>query len=152
MLKVGEVAPYFALTDQNNDSVSSKDFLEEKILVIFFYPKDFTPGCTAESCSFRDSSEEFSRYDAQIIGISEDDSNSHKKFDLENRLGYPLLTDKGSVVAKSFGVKKTFGLLAGRATFVIDKKGIVQMAYSSQINVSKHIDESLRVVQRLHGA
>ena len=116
---------------------------------IFFYPKDETPGCTTQSCSFRDASTEFSKHGAQIIGISTDDAISHKKFISKYSLPYPLLTDVGGKTASAFGVKKTLGLFAGRKTFVVDKLGMVQMADSSQTDIQRHVDDALATVKNL---
>jgi peroxiredoxin Q/BCP len=124
-------------------------FLGEKCVVLFFYPKDNTSGCTAESCSFRDSSDDFRKFNALLFGISKDDASSHRDFIKRNRLTYPLLIDEGDKVSKSYGVPKTLGIFPGRATFVVDKGGIIRSAYSSQMNVNKHVDLALEVVQQL---
>jgi peroxiredoxin Q/BCP len=149
MLQVGDKAPDFSLPNQDKTLVRLSDFLGKKSVVIFFYPKDDTMGCTAESCSFRDLSDEFSQFNAQILGISRDDAASHQHFIAKNRLSYPLLSDVGGAVAKLFDLKKTLGLLPPRATFVIDKTGVIQMTFSSQINLGKHSEDALAVVKRL---
>jgi peroxiredoxin Q/BCP len=120
-----------------------------KTLVIYFYPKDETPGCTAEACSFRDSYEDFVAAGAEVIGISRDDAASHDKFKAHHRLPFTLLTDPDGSVATAFGVKKTLGILPGRVTFVVDKAGLIQHRFESQIRVGKHVDEALAMVKKL---
>lgn len=149
MLKIGDVAPQFALLDQDSKAVTLSDFLGKKSVVLFFYPKDFTPGCTTESCAFRDNSDDFSKYNAQILGVSKDDSSSHQKFIEKHQLPYPLLTDERGELAIAFGVPKTLGIFAGRATFVIDTDGVIQMAFSSQLKPNEHIERALSVAKKL---
>jgi peroxiredoxin Q/BCP len=120
-----------------------------KTLVIYFYPKDETPGCTAEACSFRDSYEDFVAAGAEVIGVSRDDAASHDKFKAHHRLPFTLLTDPDGKVAAAFGVKKTLGILPGRVTFVVDKAGLIQHRFESQIRVGKHVDEALAMVRKL---
>jgi peroxiredoxin Q/BCP len=118
-------------------------------LVLYFYPKDDSPGCTAEACSFRDSYEAFVQAGAQVVGVSADDAASHQAFKARNHLPFTLLSDPGGVAAKALGVKKTFGLIAGRVTFVIDRAGVVQHRFDSQLQVNKHVEEALALVKRL---
>lgn len=149
MLTVGDKAPHFSLPDQNKHLISLSDFLGNKAVVLFFYPKDDTSGCTAESCSFRDREPDFSAFNAQVLGVSRDDDQSHQSFIAKNKLSYPLLSDTNGNVARAFGLKKTLGLIPARATFVIDKNGVIQMAYSSQLNVRGHSEEALNIVKKL---
>ncbi len=149
MLKVGEEAPHFSLLDQNGNSVSFLDFRGKKNLVIFFYPKDNTPGCTSESCSFRDNYAGFCALNTQVLGISDDSVQSHEWFAAEHRLPYPVLSDEGGKVRKSFGLNRFLGILPPRASFVIDQKGIICHVFSSQVQISRHIDETLQAVQLL---
>src|ERR1700712_2264998 len=137
-LSVGSKAPDFTLNNQDGQPVSLADFRGKKSVVVYFYPKDDTPGCTAEACSFRDQFTEFTSAGAEVIGISSDSEASHKAFAKKHRLPFTLLSDKGAQVRALFGVPATFGLLPGRVTFVIDKEGIVKHAFNSQINASKH--------------
>ena len=152
MLKIGDMAPDFSLPNQDNAVVKLSDYLGKTSVVIFFYPKDDTPGCTAQSCSFRDRSDEFAKLGVQILGISQDSAESHQKFIGKYQLPYPLLSDVNGSVATLFGVSKTFGLMPGRATFLVDIHGAIQMAYSSQIYIQKHIDDALQVARRLPNA
>lgn len=149
MLNIGDKAPDFSLPDQNERTVRLSDHLGKAPLVIYFYPKDDTLGCTAQSCSFRDNYASFKRLGAEVIGISADGAKSHQHFITKNSLPFPLLSDAGGSVAKSFGLKKTFGFLPARVTFVLDKDGIIQTVYSSQFNMGKHSEDALAAVERL---
>jgi len=132
--------------------VKLKELIGERVLVLYFYPKDETAGCTAEACSFRDLYQDFQDAGADVVGVSRDSADSHEKFKSHHRLPFRLLTDKGGVAATALGVKKTFGLLPGRVTFVIDKGGVVRMRFDSQIQAKKHVSEALEVVKRLNKA
>ena len=146
---VGDRAPEFALPDQSGNMVNLKDFLGSKIIVLYFYPKDFSRGCTAEACAFRDTYDVFVEAGAQVIGVSSQSVESHNKFALVNKLPFILLSDEGGKIRKLYGVPASFGLLPGRVTYVIDKKGIVRHVFSSQLDAEKHIEEALRVVKDL---
>ena len=148
-MNVGDRAPEFTLPDQSGTMVSLKDFLGNKIIVLYFYPRDFSRGCTAEACAFRDSYDVFVEAGAQVIGISSQSVESHNKFALVNKLPFILLSDEGGKIRKLYGVPASFGLLPGRVTYVIDKKGIVRHVFSSQLDAKKHIEEALRIVKEL---
>jgi peroxiredoxin Q/BCP len=150
MLKVGDLAPDFALPDQSGKMITLSYWKGKSHLVLFFYPKDHSPGCTMESCSFRDNYSAFQAEGAQIIGISTDSSASHKIFADTHHLPYPLLSDVKGLVSKQYGVKKTFGFLPGRASFVVDHNGIVRHALSSQFQIQRHVDETLKEVKKLN--
>jgi thioredoxin-dependent peroxiredoxin len=147
-LKNGDTAPDFELPDQNGKAVRLGQF-RGKNVVLFFYPKDDTTGCTLEACGFRDDFERFADAETEVIGISGDSSESHTKFISKYRLPFTLLSDKGGKVRKLYGVKKTFGILPGRVTFVIDRSGIVRHVFSSQKSPLKHVDEALEVIARI---
>ena len=150
ILQVGKMAPDFELPDQQGKSIRLSEFLHKKIVVLYFYPKDETPGCIREACAFRDQYEVFQQYAAEVIGISSDSIGSHKKFAGKRKLPFILLSDRDKNVRKAYGVKGTLlGLLPGRETFVIDKEGIIRHHFSSQFQAEKHIDEALEVVKRL---
>jgi len=121
----------------------------EKTLVVYFYPKDETAGCTKEACSFRDSYEDFVSAGAEVIGISGDSVESHEKFASHHRLTFLLLSDPGAKARIAFGVPKTLGLIQGRVTFVIEKGGVIRLAFESQVRIGKHIDDALATVRRL---
>jgi peroxiredoxin Q/BCP len=149
MLKVGEAMPDVTLTGE-----AGPIRLRERIgkpLVVYFYPKDETYGCTKEACSFRDQYEDFVGAGAEVIGISRDDAASHAEFKSHHRLPFTLLSDPHGEVAKAWGVSGTFGL-PGRVTFVFDKDGVCRHRFDSQIRFGKHVDEALGVVKRLAAA
>ncbi len=146
---MSEQAPPANFTRADGSAVSMKDLVGNKTIVLYFYPKDDTAGCTAEACSFRDSYEDFKAAGAEVIGVSADDGSSHEAFKQKNRLPFTLLSDPGGAAAKAFGVKKTFGLIAGRVTFVIDRQGAIRHKFDSQIRVNKHVEEALAVVKSL---
>ena len=148
-LAAGHKAPDFTLSDQDYKPVRLADFAGQKNVVVYFYPKDDTPGCTKESCAFRDHFTAFSDVGAEVLGISSDSEASHKAFAEKHRLPFRLLADKDGQVRKAYGVPSTFGLLPGRVTFVIDKQGIVRHVFNSQMNPTKHVDEALDVLKSL---
>lgn len=125
-----------------------RDKLAGKALVVYFYPKDETFGCTLEACSFRDSYEDFVASGADVIGVSRDDAASHAGFKAHHRLPFTLLSDPGGTLARAWGVKGTI-VTSGRVTFVFDKAGICRHRFDSQIRFGKHVDEALEVVKRL---
>lgn len=149
-LQVGDRAPEFQLKNQDNKLIHLSDFKGKKHIVLYFYPKDETPGCTIEACSFRDNYEIFLENDAEVIGISNDSVKSHKGFQLKRNLPFLLLSDPKGAVRKLYKVSKTFmGLILGRETFLIDKEGIIQYHFSSQLQIHKHINNTLRVLKSL---
>lgn len=148
-MKVSEPAPAASFRRADGSPVKLSELIGPRTIVLYFYPKDDTSGCTAEACSFRDSYEDFKAAGAEVIGVSVDDAASHQAFKQKNRLPFVLLTDPGGEAAKAFGVKKTFGLIAGRVTFVIDRAGLVRHRFDSQIRVQKHVEEALEIVRSL---
>jgi len=148
--EVGSLVPSFSLKDQNGQVFNIDSVKGKHNLVIYFYPKDDSPGCTKEACSFRDQFEVFKKEDAIIIGISGQSVKSHLEFAKKHRLNYTLLSDDGNKVRKSFGVPTSFlGLLPGRVTYIVDKKGKVVFVFNSQLNAEKHIEEALRILKGL---
>ncbi len=146
-IAVGDKVPAFELMNQHNELVSSESFIGRPH-VIYFYPKDDTPGCTAEACSFRDQYEDFKDIGAEVIGISADSPQSHRDFAAKHNLPFILLSDKGNEVRKQFGVPKSFfGLLPGRVTYIIDDRGIVKHIFDSQMGVKKHVKEAIEHLQ-----
>jgi len=146
---VGDLAPDFTLPSQSGTSVRLSDYRGKRVVVLYFYPKDNTRGCTAEACAFRDSYEVFGEADAEVIGISSDSVESHEKFADRHRLPFVLVSDKGGRVRKEYGVPTTLGVVAGRVTYVIDRQGIVRHVFSSMTNIGRHIDDALAVVKQL---
>lgn len=149
-VKVGDIAPDFTLPDQNGNMVSLKDLIGKKVVILYFYPADFSRGCTAEACSFRDSYEVFKQADAEVVGVSSQSVDSHRRFAAENALPFILLSDKDSEVRKLYGVSASLGLVPGRVTFVIDKKGLIRHVFSSQLNATRHVEEALQILKRIN--
>ncbi len=145
-MAVGDFAPDFILKDQHGSLVKLSDYKNKSNVVLFFYPKDDTPGCTAEVCSFRDNYEGFKSSGAEVIGISSDDSASHFKFAAKHHLPYTLLSDHGGKVRKLFGVPTSLIFLPGRVTYIIDKQGVIRHVFNSQLNVTKHVDEAMKML------
>ena len=149
-IRIGSSIPAFVLPDQNGNLFDINSVLGKKNLVIYFYPKDDSPGCTAQACSFRDQFEVFTEADALIIGISGQSVESHKEFAEKHRLSFTLLSDEGDKIQKQFGVPKSFlGLLPGRVTYIADKRGKVIYIFNSQIQSTKHVDEALRILREI---
>jgi peroxiredoxin Q/BCP len=141
---VGDAAPDFGLPDQTGTIVALRDLLTTGCLVLYFYPKDDTPGCTAEACTFRDKHEAFLDAGAHVVGVSSDDVESHRRFAEKCQIPFRLLSDRGGALRARFGVPKTLGLIDGRVTYVIDANGIVRHIFDSQIRARRHVDEALR--------
>jgi len=149
-IRVGDRAPDFELMSQKGEMVRLGNFLGKKAVVLYFYPKDETPGCTKEACAFRDSYEVFKDAGAEVIGISSDTEESHSIFSLKYSLPFALLSDENGKVRREFGVPSSMGLLPGRVTYVIDKDGIVRNIFSSQTDIEGHINEALKVLKGLN--
>lgn len=150
-LKVGDRAPDFTLSAASGAQVTLSGLLGKGAVVVFFYPKDHTAGCTAEACSFRDSYDAFVEAGAEVVGISSDSIASHDSFAEKHRLPMTLLSDPDGRVRALYGVKPTLGLFPGRATFVIDKGGVVRHVFVSQIRFGAHVVEALSTVKGLQG-
>lgn len=148
-VKVGDKAPDFALPSQDGSTVSLKDFLGKKNVVLYFYPKDNSMICTKEACSFRDSYKDFVEAGAEVIGVSSNDKKSHEGFAGKNELPFKLLSDEHGQLRKLYGVPSTLGVVAGRRTFVIDTDGTVRMVFDSQMDAQKHVDKALKVLSDL---
>jgi len=148
-LKIGDIVPNFTAKDSHGEVFESKNVLGRKPLVIYFYPKDNTPGCTTEACSFRDQYEDFSALGAEVIGISADSVKSHQKFANKHKLPFILLSDQDKRLRHLFGVKNNlFGLLPGRVTYIIDRNGVVIYIFDS-MNAEKHISKALEIIREL---
>ena len=148
-VEVGSTAPDFSLLSQSGQMVNLKDFIGEKPVVLFFYPKDDTPGCTKQACAFRDDYEGFGKLDAEVIGISSDSVESHRSFAAKHDLPYTLLSDEERKLRKLYGVPNTLGLFPGRVTYVIDTEGVVRRVFSSQLGVEKHVEEALKALRSI---
>lgn len=148
-LKVGDTIPDFKAKDANGNDFDSQNVVGKKPLVIYFYPKDNTPGCTAEACSFRDQYEDFKDLGAEVIGISSDSVSSHQQFSEQYKLPFILLSDNDKKIKTLFGVPSgLFGLLPGRVTYVTDKNGVIQMIFDSVL-ATKHIPKALQAIKKL---
>lgn len=147
MLKVGDKAPSFTLLSDENKEISLKDF-KGSYVVLYFYPKDLTPGCTTEACDFRDSSAAFKKKKAVVLGVSKDSVKTHQKFKEKYALKFPLLADEEGRVCDSYGVWKEKSMYGRkymgieRTTFVINPKGVIERIYN-KVKVTGHIDEVL---------
>ena len=146
MIKVGDKVPNFKLKDQRGNDFLFNDQLGKGIIVLYFYPKDETLGCTKEACAFRDSYEEFTGSGAIVIGISSDSIKSHKSFAEKYKLPFTLLSDENSKVRKLFRVPKTLGLIPGRVTYILDGEGIVLHIFNSQLLINNHIEEAMKII------
>ncbi len=147
-VQIGTLAPDFALPTQSGTKVNLSDF-RGKAVVLYFYPKDNTPGCTAEACAFRDSYEVFKEAGAEVIGVSSDSTDSHQQFAQRNQLPFTLLSDEDGSVRKRYGVPAKFGIFPGRVTYVIDKEGVVRHIFSAQFAAEKHVTEALNILNML---
>jgi len=149
-ISIGDTCPNFSLKNQNDELININDFIGAKHIVIYFYPKDNTPGCTKEACSFRDAMQELNNLDCEVFGISADSVASHKKFADQFRLTFHLLSDVGNEVRKSFKVPANlFGLIPGRVTYIVNKEGKVAHVINSQTDPDKHIKETIEFVSNL---
>ena len=149
-LKVGDQVPAFQLQNQDGEIISIQDYIGKQNLVIYFYPKDDTPGCTKQACSFRDQYEEFNDLNAEVFGISSQSVSSHKEFAEKHRLNFNLLCDKDNQVRKLFGVPTSFlGLLPGRVTYVVDRSGKIVHIFNSQFRAEEHINQAKNILKNL---
>jgi thioredoxin-dependent peroxiredoxin len=148
-IQVGDKAPDFTLPSQSGEPVRLYDQLGERAIVLYFYPKDNTPGCTAEACAFRDSYEVFTDAGAEVIGVSSDSVDRHAGFAGQHKLPFTLLSDQGGRVRKSYGVPAKLGVVPGRVTYVIDRGGTVRHVFNSMTNIGQHVDQALEVVRQL---
>jgi len=148
-LHVGDFAPDFMLRDQHGDLINLRDFRSKKCVVLYFYPKDDTPGCTLEAKCFRDNYEVFINNEAEVIGVSSDSALTHVRFANKHQLPFILLSDTSGKVRELYGIPRRLLILPGRVTFIIDKQGIIQHIFSSQFNIQRHIDEALETLKAL---
>lgn len=147
-MKIGDKIPQFEAQVHDGSIISNADLLGH-YTVIFFYPKDNSPICTIEACSFRDNINEFKKYNCRVIGVSSDSIEKHKAFAEKYNLNFPLISDKGDKLRKLFGVTYDFfGLMPGRETFLIDPEGKVIFIFRSQLNGNSHVEKTLYVLRK----
>lgn len=150
MLQIGDQAPDFTLRTTSGTTFRLADERGKRAIVLYFYPKDDTPGCTTQACTFRDQYEEFQDLGAEVIGISSDSEASHQKFTQKHRLPFPLLADEGGQVRKLYEVPRALlGILPGRVTFVIDKQGVIQYIFNSMQRATDHVAKAKEVLAGL---
>lgn len=146
-LKVGDEAPEFKLPDANGKIFSLSDFRGKKPVVIYFYPKADTPGCTKQACGIRDEWSEFDKNGIQVLGISVDSKDALKKFEKKYSLNFPLLSDEKKEVSRNYGVLNMLGF-ASRVTFIVDKEGKIAHIIE-KVNVETHAREVLDIAMKL---
>lgn len=149
MLAQGDKAPDFSAPDQNGNAVTLDDLVAKGPVVVFFYPRAMTKGCTAEACHFRDLSAEFADIGAQLVGVSSDSVDRQAKFAGKNLLEMPLLSDPDREIAAAFGVRRPGPLFNRRATFVIGADKIIVQATSSELNMEHHADAALSALRKV---
>ena len=145
----GDTAPDIVLKDQGGNEIRLSEAAAGGGLVVFFYPKDGTPVCAKEACAFRDNYGEFLKYNVKVVGVSSDDSTSHKRFAQEHNLAFPLLWDEGGRLRKLWKVPGTLGVLPGRVTYILDAGMVVQSVFSSQLEAGKHVTTALEAVRKM---
>jgi peroxiredoxin Q/BCP len=148
-VKVGDKAPDFTLPSQMGDNVTLSEFFGKKNVVLYFYPKDETPGCTKEACTFRDNYEQLTKLGAEVIGVSKQSVESHQSFAIHYGLPFILLSDEHNKVRELYGVPSSMGIFPGRVTYIIDKKGIVRHIFNSQTQAQRHVEEANKTLMEL---
>jgi len=152
-LHAGDPAFDFTLEDQHGQKVTLSALWKQGPVVLYFYPADFTAGCTAEACAFRDAYQDFKDAGATVVGVSEQSVDSKRAFAERHHLPFTLLADPKREVRARYGVKASFfGLVQGRETYVIDEQGIIRHVFNSQVEIQRHVREALQVLQGLKRA
>ncbi len=147
-MDTGSKAIDFEFKDREGNQTSLFSILKDKVVVLYFYPKDNTPGCTAQACSFRDSYQDFKDVGAEVIGVSSDSSESHDSFAEKQRLPFILVSDTNGNLRKKYDVPSSdiFGFIPGRVTYVIDKNKTIRYVFSSQLQLKKHAEKALEII------
>lgn len=149
MLKVGDEAPAFSLKDADGQQVSLADLIKDGPLILYFYPADFTPGCTAEACDIRDMHEDIRSVNANVVGISPQSEDSHQRFRDRYSLPFPLLVDRDKSVIKAYGVNGPLGMGVRRVTYLIGQDGKIADRVLADFAVKQHIQFIEQVVEDL---
>jgi thioredoxin-dependent peroxiredoxin len=147
-LKIGDKIPNFTAKDTNGNLFDIQDYIGKQPLVIYFYPKDNTPGCTTQACSFRDNYQDFKDLGAEVVGISSDTVRSHIQFKSKFNLPFILLSDHDKKIRKLFGVQNNLLVIPGRETFVTDKNGTILLIFNS-MSAKIHIEKALEILKKL---
>jgi len=148
-VKKGDKAPDFKLPSQMGDNVTLSEFFGKKNVVLYFYPKDESYGCTKEACKFRDSYEILTSLGAEVLGVSSQSVESHNAFASHHGLPFILLSDKDNKVRHLYGVPSSLGIIPGRVTFIIDKQGVVRQVFNSQSHPELHVDEAIKELKKI---
>ena len=146
---VGDLAPDFTRKAYDGTTFKLSEVAASKAVVMFFYPRDFSPICTAQACAFRDSYEDFKQAGAEVVGISADEEASHEKFSKEHRLPFKLVSDADGSLRALFGVPKAIFLFPGRTTYVIDRTRTVRDVFTAQLQSDGHVKQALAIVKGL---
>lgn len=152
MLKAGTPAPDFEGTLDDGTTFRLSDYKGNKNVVLYFYPKDFTPGCTREACNFRDETPEIEKHDAVVVGVSTDSAESHKSFKERHKLPFPLVADPDNRIIKQYEAVGLLGLTTARITYVIDKEGTIRRAFRHDLSIGKHLSDTLSALEGVESA
>ena len=152
MLRKGPPAPDFEAVLDNGDTFRLSDYRGRKNVVLYFYPKDFTPGCTREACTFRDNYAEMEQYDAVIAGVSTDSAESHRSFREKHELPFPLIPDTEKRVVKLYKAQGFLGFITARVTYVIDKEGVIRAAFQHDFAIARHLPQVLDTLREIERA
>lgn len=148
-MDIGDRVPNATVITETGTQHTLDELRNDQITVLFFYPKDESPICTIEACSFRDAYQDFVTAQAVVIGVSSDSAASHQAFRENHNLPYTLIADEGAALRKAFNVPKRLGFLEGRVTYVIDRNGVIQHIFNAPFSAAPHVAEALRVVHKL---
>jgi peroxiredoxin Q/BCP len=143
MLKIGDQAPEFSGKDQHGKMVRSSELLVKGPIVLYFYPKDFTPGCTQQACMFRDVFHDLDAKNATVVGVSRDGQASHKRFSDTHGLPFSLISDSKRTISKAYDVERLFGLMLKRVTYIIDEKNVIRAVFHHELAAKQHVEDAL---------
>ncbi len=148
-MRVGDAIPDLMVTVETGERKALAALQGEQAMVLYFYPKNETPVCTKEACSFRDAYEDFVEAGAVVVGVSGDTAGSHRAFAQRHHLPFTLVADAGGALRKAFRVPRLMGFMDGRTTYVIDKNGVVRHVFTAHFVANEHVEEALSVVRKL---